>query len=232
MNLYSKVHPDWMPVILTLINSDPKLKLYLEGVEEGEYNIIPYPKLIFQAFSFPPKKIKVVMLGKEPFVFKKYATGKTFAIQNSSASISTNLRMLFLEMGRDSNPKRDKELEYLEQQGVFLLNISLTVSTGGWEDHSGAWINFTKGIIRYLRTNVYPVFVHFGQTPINSCFPGLKLEDTYTNLEYAQRETRALDYKSPVVSAVSPQSPTFIGSDVFKITNQLLKLKKQTEIEW
>lgn len=232
MSLYSKVHPDWMPVILTLINSDPELKLYLEGIEGGQYSIIPYPKLIFQAFSFPPKKIKVVMLGQEPFIYKKYATGKAFAIQNSSASISTNLSSLFLEMGGSDNPKRDTELEYLEQQGVLLLNINLTVSIRDWEDHSGVWINFTKGIIRYLRDNVYPVFVHFDQTPINSCFPGLKLEDTYTNLEYAQRETRALDYKSPVVSAVTPYSPTFIGSDVFKITNQLLKLKKQTEIEW
>ena len=232
MSLYSKVHPDWMPVILTLINSDPKLKLYLEGVEEGEYNIIPYPKLIFQAFSFPPKKIKVVMLGKEPFVYKKYATGKAFAIRNSAVNIPTNLRRLFLEMGVSANPKRDKELEYLEKQGVFLLNINLTVSTRDWEDHSSVWINFTKGIIRYLRANVYPVFVDCDQVNLLFYLSGLKLVDVYTRLKDAQDETRALDYKSPVVSAVSPQSPTFIGSDVFKITNQLLKLKKQTEIEW
>lgn len=232
MSLYSKVHPDWMPVILTLINSDPELKLYLEDIEKGNHNITPYPNLIFQAFSFSPKKIKVVILGEKPFVFRKYATGKAFAIQNSSSSISTNLSRLFLEMGRSSNPERDKELEYLEKQGVFLLNVNLTVSTRVWEDYSGIWINFTKGIIRYLRANVYPVFAHFDQIPINSYFPGLKLEDIYIYLEQAQMETRALDYKSPVVSAVTPQSSTFIGSDVFKITNQLLKLKKQTEIEW
>ena len=172
------------------------------------------------------------MLGKEPFQSKKHATGKAFAIQNSSPSISTDLSRLFLEMSRGGNPKRDRELEYLEEQGVFLLNVNLTKSTRDWADPSDVWVNFSKGIIRYLRANVYPVFVDFDQVNLLFYISGLKLGDVYTRLKDAQDETRALDYKSPIVSGVKPQSSLFIGSNVFKITNQLLKLKKQTEIEW
>lgn len=232
MSLYSKVHPDWMPVILTLINSDPKLKSYLEGIGRGDYTVTPYANRIFEAFSFSPKKVKVVLLGKEPFEVKKYATGKAFAIQSPFPNLTTDLSRLFLEMSRSGNPRRDKELEYLEEQGVFLLNVNLTESTRDWEDHSDVWVNFSKGIIRYLRANVYPVFVDFDQVNLLFYFSGLKSVDVYTRLKDSQDETRALDYKSPIVLGVKPQSSLFIGSNVFKITNQLLKLKKQTEIEW
>jgi uracil-DNA glycosylase len=101
--------------------------------------VYPAPEDVFRAFedcSF--KKVRVVILGQDPYANEGQAIGRAFAVPESTKKVPRSLKNIFDEVGRNyprqSMPK--PTLESWAKQGVFLLNTTLTVAHGDPDSHS------------------------------------------------------------------------------------------------
>jgi uracil-DNA glycosylase len=119
--------------------------------------IFPPPKDIFRAFDLCPfEKVKVVILGQDPYHGPNQANGLCFAVHHGVAtppSLQNIFKEIESDLGRPAN--RDADLSRWATQGVLLLNATLTVRAGqaGSHQHKG-WEEFTDAAIhseaRYL----------------------------------------------------------------------------------
>jgi len=101
-------------------------------------DIYPIQKNVFRAFKDCPfEKVRVVVLGQDPYASKGQAIGRAFAVSKST-EVPRSLKNIFDEVRRDypngPNPKRT--LESWARQGVFLLNTALTVEDGDFNSHA------------------------------------------------------------------------------------------------
>ena len=129
-------------------------------LESEKKNKLIYPPInyVFRAF-IPIKKIKVVVLGQDPYhsgtdEFNCSAVGYCFSVANCGNKINPSLRNIYKELKRDGyNIKEDGNLSHWVDQGCFMLNTSLTVNKGEPESHIKIWNNFTVNVIKYLADN-------------------------------------------------------------------------------
>ena len=116
-----------------------KEKAYFRRLEEfldNEYkNKVIYPPrdLVFNAFSLCPlDKIKVVIIGQDPYHEPGQAMGLSFSVP-STCKVPPSLKNIYKEIEDDCNEiffNKDGDLTYLANQGVLLLNSILTVEQG------------------------------------------------------------------------------------------------------
>jgi uracil-DNA glycosylase len=108
--------------------------------------VYPIQKDVFRAFEdCPLNKVRVVILGQDPYINEGQAIGRAFAVPNST-ELPPSLRNIFKEVGHEypglSMPERT--LESWAKQGVFLLNTTLTVVHG--HSNSQAKIGWKKAV--------------------------------------------------------------------------------------
>lgn len=115
--------------------------------------IYPPGPLIFNAFNTTPfDKVKVVILGQDPYIKPGEAMGLSFSVPQGVA-IPPSLRNIYKELESDLGcpiPKHG-DLTKWAQQGVFLLNAALTVERGMSNSHAKCgWHTFTDAVIHHL----------------------------------------------------------------------------------
>ena len=122
------------------ILESPQCREVLERVDalRKKGDIYPIQKDVFRAFKDCPfEKVRVVILGQDPYASKGQAIGRAFAVPKST-EVPRSLKNIFDEVRRDypnvPNPKRT--LESWVRQGVFLLNTALTVEDGDFNSHA------------------------------------------------------------------------------------------------
>lgn len=143
----------------------PKLMDYIKY--EYEHHIV-YPKEdeIMQALLLLPlDKVKVVILGQDPYHEPGQAMGLSFSVHRGEA-IPKSLQNIYKELHDDlgcSVPKHG-DLTKWEEQGVLLLNSILTVRAHNALSHQGiGWENFTDAVIKTLNEqNRKIVFILWG----------------------------------------------------------------------
>jgi len=132
--------------------------------------IYPPGSLIFNAFNTTPfDKVKVVLLGQDPYHGPGQAHGLCFSVQNGIA-LPPSLINIYKELHDDVGipiPKTG-DLTHWAEQGVFLLNASLTVRTGDPMSHSKiGWSTFTDAVIKIIsaqkRNVVFLLWGRFAQ---------------------------------------------------------------------
>lgn len=101
--------------------------------------IHPIEKDVFRAFEDCPfKKVRVVILGQDPYANEGQAIGRAFAVPESTEKVPRSLSNIFEEVRRDyprgEMPK--PTLQWWARQGVFLLNTTLTVEHGRRNSHA------------------------------------------------------------------------------------------------
>ena|SRR3989344_2789632 len=122
--------------------------------DEGEGLIIPPIKMIFRAYGkLKPEDVTVVIIGQDPYPNKKNAMGWSFSVPRGE-KIPGSLRNVYKELEDDpdvffENPEHG-DLSGWVSQGVFLVNISLTVSENQPRSHLTHWGLFTIHIISWL----------------------------------------------------------------------------------
>ncbi len=198
-----------------------KLTLFVK--EEYKKGVVyPPPKNIFYAFELTPfDKVKVVILGQDPYINKGEANGLCFAVGEGTA-LPPSLRNIFRELESDlGKPVVHKtgDLERWAKQGVLLLNATLTVRARLSASHSNkGWEQFTDAVIRALsekKENL--VFILWGN--------------------YAKKKGAHIDRsKHHVIESAHP-SPLaahngFWGSKPFSKTNKYLEEQGQEPIDW
>ncbi len=91
--------------------------------------IYPKKELIFNAFKLTPvEKIKVVIIGQDPYINENQAMGLSFSVPSGEA-LPPSLKNIYCEIENDLSlsMKENGDLTYLAKQGVFLINAYLTV---------------------------------------------------------------------------------------------------------
>jgi uracil-DNA glycosylase len=219
------VHPSWVNILLPLFNDSRMLSIQhkLGKMITLGKKFYPEKSNIFRVFrDVPLDKVKVVIIGQDPYIRFNQAIGRAFAVPKEMMN-PPSLDIIFKEIKRDyqldDNYNIDSTLESWSNQGVLLLNTALTVEEGKSNSHANDWLWFIKEVIDKLQevTNGI-IFVQWGTQA-----------QTYNINE-------KLHYK---LKACHPQaenygSGKFIGCNHFSTINKILEKDngREYKINW
>lgn len=196
-----------------------KLETFLEE-EYRTKTIFPPKEEVFNAFSFCPlTKIKVVIIGQDPYHEVNQAHGLAFSVKEGN-KLPKSLINIYKELYDDVLVTRlTGELSDWAKQGVFLINTVLTVEEGKANSHRNkGWEIFTSKVIEELNKDDSPkVFVLWG----NQAF---EYEKMITNVNH-------FIIKSAHPSPLSAYRG-FFGSKPFSKINSFLRRNGLEEIDW
>ena len=184
--------------------------------------VYPPGSKIFEAFNRTPfDKVKVVILGQDPYHGPNQAHGLCFSVQDGiqpPPSLINIYKELQKEYGVPVNMTNGNLTRWADQ-GVLLLNATLTVEAGKAGSHqSKGWETFTDAAIKALSDRREGlVFMLWGS--------------------YAQQKGRVIDRRKHLVLESSHPSPLsvyrgFDGCGHFKKANQYLQSRGQEPINW
>jgi uracil-DNA glycosylase len=180
----------------------------------------PPGKQIFRAFDLTPfDKVKVVILGQDPYHTPGAAMGFCFSVPDGNRA-QPSLQNIFKELASDTGVQRTQtDLSDWAEQGVFLLNAVLTVRAREAGSHAGkGWETFTDSAIRTLsEQREHLVFILWGAYAIKK----KELIDT----------TKHLVLTSPHPSPFAAHKG-FFGSKPFSKANAYLQANGQAPIDW
>lgn len=217
-----KIEKTWKSALEKEFEKDYFLKLteYVK-MEYKQQTVFPDGKLIFNAFDKCPfDKVRVVILGQDPYHEPGQAHGLCFSVQQG-VTLPPSLQNIFKEIRADEGyePTRNGNLERWANQGVLLLNATLTVRAHQAGSHQNkGWETFTDAAIHKLaeeRTGL--VFLLWGS--------------------YAQKKGDFIDAnKHLVLKSVHPSPLSahrgFFGNHHFSLTNEYLMNQGLTPINW
>lgn len=127
--------------------------------------VYPAKENIFSAFNLTPlDKVRIVILGQDPYHEPMQANGLAFSV-NSYVPLPPSLKNIFKELQDDlgGELRTNGDLSDWAEQGVLLLNTSLTVIEHKADSMSYIWQDFTDGVISLLNEQKRPiVFVLWG----------------------------------------------------------------------
>ena len=161
------VHPQWRELLTDVMSSDSAKELAaFISRDRTEFTVFPPDDEVFAALSFAgPRDISVVILGQDPYHEHGQAHGFSFSVQPNIA-IPPSLRNIFVERENDIGlkPPTHGTLTPWAQQGVLLLNTSLTVREGIAGSHAKiGWEAITDHIISTVNDNAERcVFILWG----------------------------------------------------------------------
>lgn len=240
------IDASWHPYLQPLFN-DPKMKIINNKKLPDTPKFYPEPKDIFRVFSMPIDKIKVVIIGQDPYPNGE-AIGYAFAVK-SSFPLPGSLKVIKNEIIR-SKVERDshtyiesdkwKTLSHWVQQGIFLLNSALTVEAKSQGSHLGLWQWFTREVIKIIssKTTVKPTWLLWGAKAhafrgyIESGVVWTKNNSTQLDSEISCAINYVLTASHPAAELYPGSTSSFTGCNCFNLCNQILKAKDQTIINW
>ena len=192
----------------------------LHAEKRAGRTIYPPGPLIFNAFALTPfDKVKVVILGQDPYHGPGQAEGLSFSVPPGVA-IPPSLVNIYKEIETDLGVQLHKNgsLRGWAEQGVFLLNAALTVRAGQPTSHSRiGWTEFTDAVIRTLSDQRQGlVFLLWGN--------------------YARSKKELIDTSRHTVLEAPHPSPlargAFFGCRHFSKTNHILQSEGLSPIDW
>ena len=213
---------NWKEFIYNTDFSKPNLaeiQAQLNQATQG-CNVYPPQEQIFSAFDKTPlDQVRVVILGQDPYHEANQANGLAFSV-NSGTKMPPSLRNIFKELKDDlgGDLRTNTDLSDWAEQGVLLLNTSLTVIEGQANSMARLWESFTDAVIRLLNEQERPiVFVLWGNN--------------------ARKKKSIINTSRHYVIESAHPSPLsanrgFFGSKPFSKTNQILKQLGEDEICW
>lgn len=203
---------------------EPHLIKDLEQSLSEEYKsatVFPAQELIFNALNYKPAKdIKVVIIGQDPYHTPGAATGLAFAVDNH-IKIPPSLRNIIKELKADIGTNlSETNLLHWAEQGVLLLNTSLTVREGEPASHTHLpWKKVCQHLVQHVLNQKNPlVLIQWGRHAQEFC----------KELVFENNQHQIL---SPHPSPFSANRG-FFGSKPFSLTNKLLLSEHITEVNW
>ena len=214
--------PSWARALAPAEGTIRKIGDFLrEQAAEGK-RYLPGPSQIFRAFQMPMEKVKVLIVGQDPYPTPGDAVGLAFSVDRQS-KIPPSLENIYKEMEADigSRPKTG-DLSFWANQGVMLLNRCLTVEAGVPHSHKGeGWEEVTDLAIRALAKE-------------KSCEGKVKL---VAILWGADARSLAPELRGAVLIESAHPSPLsayrgFFGSSPFSRANRALKEMGLKPVDW
>lgn len=159
---------DWKKALAEELTSDnmDNLRAFLKSAYQSNESIYPPAPLIFNAFNLTPlSQVKVVILGQDPYHGPGQAMGLSFSVPKAIPK-PPSLNNLLKEMADDIGirPSNHGDLTYWAEQGVLLLNSSLTVKESEPNSHQNqGWEQFTDAVIDVINEQTeHTVFILWG----------------------------------------------------------------------
>lgn len=218
-----KIDPSWKEKLESEFSKPyfDQIVLHLKTERTQGKTIYPPGALIFNAFNTTPfDKVKVVILGQDPYHGPGQAHGLCFSVQNGVPP-PPSLVNIFKELHDDLGIliPHHGNLTSWAQQGVFLLNASLTVRAGEPMSHAKiGWAQFTDEVIRTIsHEKKQVVFLLWGK--------------------FAQEKRMLIDESKHCILRAAHPSPLsahagFFGCKHFSKTNEYLVSKGIDPVNW
>ena len=198
------------------------LKEKLQNLKKNKIIFYPPGSLIFNSFNLTPlEKIKVVILGQDPYHGPGQAHGLCFSVPEGVRP-PPSLLNIYKELESDLDKKvniQNGNLEAWANQGVFLLNTTLTVEKSKPLSHQDlGWSEFTDTVISLINKELENiVFILWGS--------------------HAQSKKNLIDLNKHHILTSPHPSPLsahrgFFGSKPFSKTNDFLESKQIDKINW
>ena len=213
---------DWLEPLSVEFKKPYYKELYKKVKQEYETKrVFPEADDIFNAFQFTPlSKVKVVILGQDPYHNYGQAHGLCFSVKPDVA-VPPSLVNIYQELHDDlgCDIPNNGYLKKWADQGVMLLNTELTVRAHAANSHQGiGWETFTDAAIKILNEQDRPmVFLLWGR-------PAQNKKSMLTNPKH-------LILEAPHPSPLSAFRG-FFGSRHFSKTNEYLKANGLEPIDW
>lgn len=213
---------DWKDLLNNEFESPYYLELRKFLISEYKSNII-YPNMydIFNALHYTPyRKVKVVILGQDPYHGPNQAHGLSFSVK-PGVPAPPSLVNIYKELHTDLNCyiPNNGYLKKWADQGVLLLNTVLTVRASEANSHRNkGWENFTNKIIELVNAKTEPVvFILWGKNA-------------------QEKQALITNPIHHIIKSVHPSplsaSRGFFGSRPFSRTNEYLKADGLSPIDW
>lgn len=217
-----KIEESWKQVLNSEFDKDYFIKLtdfvrseYLSGK-----TVYPAPANVFNAFNLCPfDKVRVVIIGQDPYHEPGQAHGLCFSVQNgvkNPPSLINIYKEIENDLGRKSITNGD--LTKWAEQGVLLLNSTLTVQAHAAASHAGkGWEQFTDAVISALTTRKNIVYLLWGS--------------------YAQKKAEFVNTSENLILKSVHPSPLsahrgFFGNHQFSTANEYLTKNGSSPINW
>ena len=217
-----KIEQSWKDVLSA--EFDKYYFIKLTDFVRGEYlsgkTVYPEPKNIFNAFNLCPiDNVKVVIIGQDPYHEPGQAHGLCFSVLPPTA-IPPSLVNIYKEIESDLGHKSvtNGDLTHWANQGVLLLNSTLTVRAHAAASHAGrGWEEFTDAVIRAVAQRDNIVYMLWGS--------------------YAQKKAAFVNSnKNLILKSVHPSPLSayrgFFGCKHFSQANKYLADNGKNPIEW
>ena len=221
-NKRPQLHEEWLNFLEAEFQKDymKQLKSFLLQ-EKKQYKIYPPGPQIFNALNSTPfSQVKVVILGQDPYHGHGQAHGLSFSV-NRGIQAPPSLQNIFQEIYNELGTQQPGHGDLISwaQQGVLLLNTTLTVRAGQARSHADkGWETFTDCIIKTLNDHKEGLaFVLWGRD--------------------AKSKQQIIDRQKHLVLMSSHPSPYsanygFFGCGHFAQINQFLESRGQKPINW
>lgn len=217
-----KINADWREFLKEEFEKPYFLDIkrrYMEALKQSK-TIYPPAKLTFNAFNLTPlSKVKIVLLGQDPYHAPHQAMGLSFSVPEG-VRIPPSLLNIYKELREDLGIEIHKngDLSGWAKQGVLLLNSILSVEAHNPASHSDwGWQKFSDAVIKKLSLKKEGlIFILWGN--------------------YAKSKKPLIDTQKHFILEAAHPSPLartgFLGCKHFSKSNALLRKMGKSEIQW
>lgn len=218
-----RIAKSWYELLKPELESEKFTKF--SGWLNTEYNtktIYPKPENVFNALNLVPfNKVKVVIVGQDPYHGPKQAHGLSFSVEGD-VLIPPSLQNIFKELNQELGCyiPNNGNLTKWARQGVLMLNSVLTVEAGHPNSHKGlGWELITSKIVELLNNRKEPVIFLLW---------GANAKALLKNIDANRHYIFTASHPSPM----SANQGGWFGNGCFKKTNETLQKLGLTPIDW
>jgi uracil-DNA glycosylase len=218
-----KLHDSWKEPLLPVLTGEKMaaLRSFLQAeLAAGKTVYPPMPQVFAALDATPLDRVKVVILGQDPYPGANQAHGLSFSVR-PGVPVPRSLQNIYQELKQEfgiAPPKHGYLMPWAEQ-GVLLLNAVLTVEANQINAHKGkGWEHFTDAVIDLVNERAqHVVFMLWGKQAQEK---GARVD-----------AKKHLVLKSPHPSPMSA-SQGFFGCGHFSKANDYLKLHNRSPVDW
>lgn len=221
-SMIAPLEPAWEQALSSQTERFAAIREELNRRRAAGEQILPAPTRVLRAFRQPFDRVKVLILGQDPYPTPGHPIGMSFAVAPDVRPLPRSLQNIFKELHEDLGiePSEHGDLSTWAHQGVLMLNRVLTVSAGNPGSHRGiGWEEITETAVRAL--------VDRG-TPLVSILWGADARKMAPLLDQGDHTAVVT---SPHPSPLSA-SRGFFGSKPFSQANEALRRLGADPIDW
>lgn len=216
VQLLKQVHPQWLPALMPVAD---QLKEIEQRLAQHPQDYLPAPHQIMRAFEIAPERVRVVIIGQDPYPGADHACGLAFSVPKQLSKVPASLRNIYQELQNDLGfePPSHGDLSHWSDQGVMLLNRILTTNVGESLGHKDfLWERISDAAIEYMGALAKP--------------PVMVLWGNYA------RQLASLVPDAPIIASAHPSPLSarrgFFDSKPFSRINELLVARGDRAIDW